>query len=305
MRTAAFLLLVAVFGCVSTANAGRPGGQVVIDGVDSVCSGFTPSTSGGSSVYTCIPSGVSPGAPTNCVATVNGGSTVNFASTGGSASLAVTCTQTTGVSYNWRRNGTTGVSTLASWSDTLAANATGSAINYSYQVNACIGANCVLVPTAALVATVAATGSFSGTCPGFDNTIVLAMNWGSPVRLYTGHMGANDIVLVTFTTGNTSTTNSLGRVAGAEYNSPPSGRIATLSANPCDFTTQAAPGANMQGNSITASFAITPGSGFGYYPVLSKNHLYYLNIKNSPNSTCVNAAVPECGMFFDLLNSGL
>lgn len=274
-----------------------------IDGTDSLCTGYTPSVSGGTSVLTCNQAPPTPGAPTNCVATVNGTTAANFTSAGGTASLSVTCDQTA-ITYNWSRNSIFGANTNRQWSDVLPSNGGGTPVNYLYQVRACNGSSCVTVPTSALTATVAASGSFSGSCPGFDTTIILTLNWASPVRVFTGHMGPNDMVLVQFTTGNVPTTTSLVTVSGAEWNSPPSSRVATLTTTPCNFSTQSPPGANIgPSTSVTSKFAITPGTGYSYYPILNTNTTYYLNVKNVVSPTCA-AGVGECGMFFDLLKPG-
>ncbi len=280
-------------------QASRIGGQILIDGTDALCQGYTPTVVSGNNVFTCIPSGTAPGAPTNCVATVNSSSTAQFTSAGGVANLSVACTQTTGVTYNWSRNSSPGANTNRTWADTLPSNGGGTAVNYTYQVAACINAACVTVPGSPLVATVAASGSFSGTCPGFDNTIILTQTWASPTRQFAS-MGPNDIVIVQFTTGNVATTGSLVRIAAGEYNSPPSSRIAALSATPCDFV--GLPNSAGEGNSPTFSFAISPGSGFGFYPAVAKNTTYYMNVKNSLNSTCRASGV--CNMFSDLLKPG-
>lgn len=140
-------------------------------------------------------------------------------------------------------------------------------------------------------------------CTGFTNTVVVDLNWATPTRMYSS-MGASTAVVVRFTTGSVSSTTSLPRVAGAEYNSPPSTRIARLSTTPCDFSTQPVAGANMEGNSITSVFAISPGSGFNYYPVLRTNTTYYLNVKNADDPTCASGP-GVCDMFWDLIKGGL
>lgn len=148
------------------------------------------------------------------------------------------------------------------------------------------------------------SGAWNGTCPGFPRTVALTLDWQDATRLYTkdyGGFGSNDALVVSFTTGSVSSGGSLPRIASAEYNSPPSGRIAYLSSKPCDFTPQTAFGANMNGNSITAVFALGTGSGFGYYPVLELNTTYYLNIKNAASSTCAGGS---CDMFVDLVKAG-
>jgi hypothetical protein len=127
------------------------------------------------------------------------------------------------------------------------------------------------------------------------------MNWQSPARR-TQNMGPSDAIVVKFTTGNVSSISSLPRITGAEYQSPPSSRIAVLSPTACDFGTQPMMGAYGEGNSITMVFAVGTGSGYGFYPVIPLNTTWYLNVKNSPNSTCTAGGV--CEMFFDLLKPG-
>lgn len=151
------------------------------------------------------------------------------------------------------------------------------------------------------------TGSWDGKCAGFARTLVVDLDWNAPQRKWSPTMtnGVNflrpDVMVVRFTTGSVSTTGSLVTVSGAEYNSPPSWRIATLSATPCDFGPQPAMGANITGNSVTAKFALGTGTGFGYYPVLPLNTVHYLNIKNDELPTC---AATLCDMFVDLLKPG-
>lgn len=302
MKTWLAILLGALLAVIQNVDASRSI-PVRIDGTDTYCTSYVVTVDSGTAVYTCSGAPPPAGAPTNCTARVNSSTVANFPSSGGTANLTVACDQTSGILYNWSRNGTFGASTLASWADVLPSNGGGSAVNYTYQVRACNGAACVTVPSSALTATVSAAGGFSGSCPGFTNTVIVTMNWASPTRQY-ATLGANDMAIVQFTTGNVSTTTSLVRIAGAEYNSSPSSRIATLSTTQCDFSTQSAPGANMIGNSITASFAIGTGTGYGYYPVLSTNTTYYLNVKNSPNSTCATTTSGVCNMFFDLLKPG-
>jgi hypothetical protein len=288
---------------------------IKVMGVDTVCDSFTLSTDSAGIVLTCVPPGTTaPGAPTGCIASVNGSSSVALPTSGGSASLSVTCASpSSGLTYNWSRNGSLGASTAASWTDTSATNpslgANSSTVDKisSYQVQVCNGGACVTVPQSPLTATVPAAGAggWNGTCPGFNNTRVLTLNWAAPSRLYTANLGlftANDALVVKFTTGNNPTTTSLPRIAAAEYQSSPSTRHAVLSSTPCDFNPQAAAGASVVGSSITMIFAIEPGSGFGYYPVLQPNTTYYVNIKNVENASC--AISNACDMFVDLVKPG-
>lgn len=141
------------------------------------------------------------------------------------------------------------------------------------------------------------------TCPGYDSTHVIDFPWVSPVRQYSGAFHVNDIIVVRFTTGNIdSADNNLPRVTGSEWQSPPSGRISTLSSKACDFGVQQFLGAQSAGNSIQVPFAIGLGSNFGYYPILQKNTTYYWNIKNAANQSC--SAQNICDMQFELLKPG-
>jgi len=288
---------------------------VKVNGVDNVCDSFTLSTDSTGLVLTCVPTGSTPvGAPQGCVAAINSSSSVTLSSTGGSVNLAVLCSTTTGLTYNWSRNGAPGASSASAWTDAASANAllgpNSSTVDKisSYQVQVCNGNGCVTVPQSPLTATVSTaqnTGGWNGTCQGFAKTIVMSMDWAAPTRLYTAsfnNMHYDDAVVVRFTTGNVETTNSLPRIAGAEYQSQPSARVAALSATPCDFDPQQTVGAYGQSVSVTMVFAISPGTGFGYYPVLQKNTTYYLNIKNAPNATCASNNV--CDMFVDLVKPG-
>lgn len=140
-------------------------------------------------------------------------------------------------------------------------------------------------------------------CTGFSNTVVTDLNWQNPTRQYSP-MGINTAVVVRFTTGSVSSTTSLPRIAGAEYNSSPSSRLARLSATPCDFSTGTPAGVNIgPTNSVTAQFAISPGSGYNFYGILNPNTTYYLNVKNSSNDvTCAGSGI--CDLFFDLIKPG-
>ena len=135
---------------------------IKVIGVDTVCDSFTLSTDDTGLILTCVAPGTTPpGAPQGCIATVNSAPTLTLPSTGGNANLAVTCSSpTTGLSFNWSRNGVPGAATAASWIDTPLANPalganTGTIDKISsYQVQVCNGLSCVTVPTVPLTATV-------------------------------------------------------------------------------------------------------------------------------------------------------
>jgi len=143
-------------------------------------------------------------------------------------------------------------------------------------------------------------GAWNGTCPGFENTRVLVENWASPIRLLTS-FGANDIVVVQFTTGNSASSGNLLKITGAEYSGPPTQRVATLSDKPCDFGGGALSGywgSNTgPSTSVTVPFTIDNPNNFGFYPILHVNTTYYLNVKMAPAAGCIG----DCSMFFELI----
>jgi hypothetical protein len=295
LATATMLYAVAAFSARSFP------GQVV--GTDAVCDSFTPTVDSGTVTLTCVPGGSPPpGAPQGCAGTVNSSTSATLSSAGGTVTLAASCgSPSTGLTWNWSRNGAFGASSAASWVDTLAANSNQTADRItSYQVRACTGANCVTVPTTPLVATVTHAGGGAGpaTCAGFDNTINLDFGWTSGRQI--APMGPNDAIVVKFTTGNLdSASNNLPRFSGAEWGSPPSFRKAVMSSTPCDFGPQSTLGATSAGNSIQVPFAVGSGSSWGFYPALAKNTTYYLNVKNlTPAESCSNQGI--CQMFIEL-----
>jgi hypothetical protein len=143
-------------------------------------------------------------------------------------------------------------------------------------------------------------------CTGVSSTRVLVVDWNSPTRVLTaqaGGFGANDAVVVQFTTGsNNSPSNNLPKLVMAEYVSAPSGRIATLSNQPCDFGSGLAMGASVNGpTTVTMPFSVGPNNT-GYYPSLAPNTTYYLNVKNAPGATCTGTGA--CDMYVDMLKPG-
>lgn len=146
----------------------------------------------------------------------------------------------------------------------------------------------------------------TGGCSSFAAVRTLTMNWASPTRLFTssvGGMGPNDVVVVQFTTGSTSSPdNNLPALRAAEWSSTPSTRQAALSSIACDFTGGSLAqysGSLTSGTSVSVPFAVGTGANFGYYPKLALNTTYYYNIKNVENAAC--AANGDCNMAVDLI----
>lgn len=133
-------------------------------------------------------------------------------------------------------------------------------------------------------------------CAGFTQTIALSMDWNAPSTLFSGGMGANDVVVVQFTTGATVNPNQYGNIVAAEYQSQPSARVFALSTSRCDFTTSLAAGAAGTSNTATANFSV--GSNAGYYPALQPSTTYYFNVKNAEGSTCASLGV--CNLYVQL-----
>ncbi|HEX3161143.1 MAG TPA: hypothetical protein VHQ92_01070 [Pseudolabrys sp.] len=265
--------------------------------VSDLCSSFSVAAN----VLTCVPVGGSP--PTGCAATINGSGSLSLPSSGGPANLAVaSCSGTP--TYQWTRNGTN-TSTAASYTDSVPNNPGSGAATYSFQVRACNGGACATFPGSPLVATVAGSGGGGGSCPGqgFNKVINLTFNWTSPTRLFTssqGGMGPNDAAILSFTTGNvTSPTNNLPHIVCAEFSSPPSQRIAVLSAQACDFSAQQWQGATTSGTTVQIPFTVNNPSNFGYYPILKLNTTYYFNLKNQPSPSCASGG--NCDVACDLI----
>lgn len=308
-------IVIAALGLVlaAQAHAARDLGVIRVVGVDGVCASFTASVDGSNNtVLTCLAGSGGAGAPTGCTGTVNGTTTLTLTSAGGNASLAASCSSPgSGITYSWSRNNAFGASTLASWTDTLPNNNSTTVNNvYNYQVRACVSSDCVTVPVSPLVVTVPATGGnspglgWNGTCPGFASTQVLDLNWAVPTRLVTSGFTLSDVLVVRFTTGSNNSSNNLPHITAVEYGGVgPAQRTGVLSATPCDFAHQATPGAIGVGNTITSTFAIGNGSGFGFYPVLQTNTTYYLNIKNNAGGGCGLGA--PCDMSIDLIKANL
>ena len=240
--------------------------------------------------------------PTGCVATLNGGTTVTLPSSGGSVNLAVAgCIPSTGLSYNWAKNGTFGANIFAGWTDPLGPNTTTTNQTVSYQVQVCSGGRCVTVPSTPL--TVLLSAASTGLCPGFATTHVIDFNWANPGRITVLNFKPMDAIVARFTTGNVdSADNNLPIISGAEWISPPSARYAVLSDAPCDFGPQVWPGATSTGNSVQVPFAIGSGSNFNYYPILKKNTTYYFNVKMfNQAQSCTAQGI--CDMFIGLGHS--
>lgn len=149
-------------------------------------------------------------------------------------------------------------------------------------------------------------GDTADHCTGFARTVHMRADWANPTRMLTasyGGVGANDIIVFEFTTGNgASQANNLPRVAGAEWGSGAANRIYNLSTKPCDFGPPYMAFSSHGGESsaVTVPFTVLTSDPWGFYPVLATSTTYYLNVKVAPGSGCTTA----CDMFFDLSKNG-
>ncbi|MEO8137172.1 MAG: Ig domain-containing protein, partial [Betaproteobacteria bacterium] len=136
---------------LALATSGTLSGTPTIAGNSSFTMKVTDAAGGSDSrAYSIAIAAGAPGTPTNCVATINGVNSVLLPSSGGLVLLAVNgCATTSGLTYTWSRNGVSGVSTAAAWTDTLGANNSSIYQLSSYQVTICGGDECVTAPPAA------------------------------------------------------------------------------------------------------------------------------------------------------------
>ncbi len=116
------------------------------------------------------------------------------------------------------------------------------------------------------------------------DALELAMSWGSPVRLLSGTMDTNQMLIVSFTTGSASSPdNNLPHIGGADFTGPIAPRYAVLSdvAGDINFAhPRLGPGAFATGQpGVEIPFAVGTGSNHGYYPQLALNTTYYFNAK--------------------------
>ena len=237
---------------------------------------------------TCTPSGITtPGTMT---------------SAGGTIALNANCVPTAGVTYTWTRTAPTAGAptnpTTATPSDTMAANATSSAVNYTWRVVACTSPT--TCDTKTISASVPGTGGGAISCPGFTNTVTIDIpyNTASPAQInsvdFPPGMNAGTAVVVRLGAFPVGTVHAAyGRITGSEYSGDPATiRTAVLSTNSCDWN-----------NTIGNSFAYQQvGIGWGwdlsvaavgtYSPGIlnmAAGTTYYINVKNidaQGNNTC-------------------
>jgi hypothetical protein len=286
-KTAASFLVFASLAFVGAGSAPVLGATITVS--DPNCSQFAVSGDPSALTLTCVGSTTtSPGAPTGCVATINGQTTsVTLPSSGGTVTLGVQgCTAG---SYSWTRNGV-----ASSTTDTLPANSGSSAVTTTYAVNACNGSACASSTVTAIVSGTGTTGGppiggVSCAAYGFGKTMFYNWNWANPsqfVQTYDdsqGPIGTNGIVVIAFTP-----TSGSGSVSVSEYpGGLGNGRSVSISTQPCDFS-QPSPWTRF-GYNASIQFTVAPSINRSL-PTLQPGTQYYLNIANRDAyglSTCV------------------
>ena len=259
---------------------------VQILGADAFCTGgFVAGGTASAPTLTCVTGG-GPG-PLTCSIL---GAPSGTVAPNSSVSLTMSCSGgTSPYTYLW--------SPVAGTAATLATNVAG---NTTFTATATDSANPPATITKSATVTVGSGGGGGGggpiSCPGFNATHVIDMNWASSQIAYTtnaGGFGVNDIVVVRFTTSATTPISiAKGSIQAVEYSDPPSGRRAALSATPCDLVglPKVGGGTNAFGpndNAPWAYFTLVVGSGGkSGASILQLSTTYYFNITNSLPSTC-------------------
>ena len=133
-------------------------------------------------------------------------------------------------------------------------------------------------------------GGGSIQCAGFATTQVIDIKWGSAATATTSSFGANDAIVVRFTTSTPITTSiAKGYVKAAQFVDGDTGRTGTLSETYCDFSG----GLPIPGSTLTSAFFndVAPTIYFSLstvktgYPTLQPGKMYYFNIKNASCSS--------------------
>jgi len=279
-KTAACFLVLASLAFFGGAGS-TPAHGATITLSDPNCSQFTVSGDPSALTLTCGPATTTPGAPTGCVATIQGQTTpATLPSSGGTVSVGVQgCTANGTITYSWTRNGVQ----WAPPTDTLPANALTIAVTTTYTVNACNGSACASSTITAIVSGTGTTappiGAVSCAAYGYSKTMFYTWNWTNLsqfVQTYDdaqGPIGSNGIVVIAFTP-----TSGGGSVAVSEY---PGGlgnaRIVSISTTPCDFS-QPFPWTRASYNT-GIQFTVAPNINRSL-PTLQPGTQYYLNVAN-------------------------
>lgn len=132
------------------------------------------------------------------------------------------------------------------------------------------------------------------TCTGFNHTTVVNESLTNPQTNVVARMGVNDAIVVAIASGPAVLSAVASRINLGEWQSTPSSRYATLSAQPCDFGSGIA---TSSGSSIIVYFTVGGKDSFND-PVIPVNSTYYLNVMNQQPANCASNGI--CDMFVSL-----
>jgi hypothetical protein len=281
-RVLAFAAMVfAAAGPVRGAQVSLPAVPVQILGADSLCTSWTLGGTAGAPTLTCVTGGGP--APFSCALT---GAPSGSIASGTAVSLTMNCGGGTApYSYVW----TPGNSTAASLSTNPTATTT-------YSVTARDNANGSTTQSATVTVSTGGGGGGGGggaiSCSGFTNTVVLDINWNSPVDVRASSLSQTDAVVVRIALGAGP---GYGKISAAEFGGISATRYASLSTSACDFREPPALGwgAGYYGSSGDIIFANGPDA-YGIYPSFATSTTAYLNLKTT------GACGSNCAMLFHL-----
>jgi hypothetical protein len=202
----------------------------------------TASNTTGRSTVTLSWSVAPPAAPTGCSVTRTAPATGSFTSAGGAVSLSASCaTPASGITWSWKKNSTATATTTSTYTETLPANTSTSALTTSYEATACNGSSCVVAGSTTV--TVAGTSSVTtGFCSQYTNVIQANLPWNTnPAYIDTstlsGGMQAGGVFVgkLVIPAGFTMPLNSAGSLGLVEYIDPATTRLVSISTQACDF----------------------------------------------------------------------
>jgi hypothetical protein len=259
-------------------------------------------------VWTGVGTTPPPNAPTGCSITrtpANGA----LGASGGAISMSVNCTGGgTVTSRSWRKNATTGWSTLQAPTDTLPANTAVSAVSYTYGVTVCAGTACANEVTTTF--TVAGSTPV-GFCAQYSDVRFINLTWGGFVDTVGSQSSVQPgtvlVGVLNVPAGASSPLNSPGVVSVVEFSGPTAERVMSISPQPCDFR-NFVPGASptfppLDSSGATAPMAwsggINPGiqylldgdppGAFPVKPLLTRGATYYINLQTIRSSDGANS----------------
>ena len=228
-----------------------------------------------------------PNSPTGCAITrtpANG----QLTNAGGPIGMSGACSGGgTVTAWNWRRNATSAWSTAAAPTDSLPANTGSSPVTYTYGLTACAGTACANE----VVTTFTVAGSApAGFCGAYPNVIIVDLpidTGGGPIATAAnGGFAADGVFVGRLVVPASVNQAGIGSVTFVEFVDPPTERLMTVSANPCDFrggygatdpTSATAPIKWSNGQTPQIQYQFTPSSSNA---VLQAGQTYYFNFRN-------------------------